>query len=111
MNWDDTLKSAVGYVDADDGTFFIDEATYHDQFDQTQIHFDTTDLAQTYFLVLDDDTTRTPVITSTCLGRNNCLSALHKFTVTVTEAQTIYMSAHTWPLRTYPQDCIKDTSD
>merc|ERR1712176_1749760 len=28
-NWDTSLQNAVGYLDENDGTFFIDAATYH----------------------------------------------------------------------------------
>ena len=65
-------------------------------------------MAQTFFLVTDDETRRSP---ENFHFRDNCGSALHKFTLQFTEAQTVYMSAHTWPLRSYPRDCLKDESD
>jgi hypothetical protein len=78
-NWDPSLQAAVGYLDENDGSFFIDAATYHAEFDSTTIHVDTTDLKQSYFLVVNDNTTR-PAEGPFC-GFNNCQSAYHKFTV------------------------------
>ena len=54
-NWDQTLKSKVRYVNANDGTFFIDIDTYMKEFIFTQINLDTTDMTQSYFLIKDDN--------------------------------------------------------
>jgi len=58
-SWDADLLTQVGYVDADDGSFFLDAATYHAEFESTSIHVDTTNMKQSYFLVTNDDTART----------------------------------------------------
>ena len=54
--WDPSLKERVHYVDDNDGTFYIDLATYHSEFTMTSIHHDTTDMHQAYHLTLDDNT-------------------------------------------------------
>lgn len=77
-------------MNEDDGTFFIDVDTYHAEFVVTMIHLDTTDMKQSFFLVTDDDSQ----------------TGQHSFTVKAAQAQTIFLSSHTWPIRTYPEDCI-----
>ena len=59
-NWDPFLKSQVSYIDKDDGIFFIDFVTYHREFDLTQIHVDTMEMTQSYYLVTDDNTPNRP---------------------------------------------------
>jgi hypothetical protein len=103
-NWDPTLQAAVGYLDENDGSFFIDAATYHAEFASTTVHVDTTDMKQSYFLVTNDNTTRTAE--GPFCGFNNCQSAYHKFTVKSEEDQTVYLSTHTWPIRSYPRSCV-----
>jgi hypothetical protein len=57
-NWDSYLKNAVGYIDDNDGSFFMDPWTYHAEFEATTIHADTTNMKHSYFLVKNDDSTR-----------------------------------------------------
>ena len=59
-NWDENIRSQVPYVDANEGVFFIDLTTYHSQFKSTSVHFDTTDMTQTYFLATNDDMPNNP---------------------------------------------------
>ena len=89
--WDPDLQAAVGWEDKDDGTFFIDHESYHEQFASTQIATDNSDMQHTYYLVKDDD---------------QASGTKHEFTLTSLEDQTVYLSAHTWPVRTHPRDCI-----
>ena len=63
--WDPTLQAAVEYVDADDGAFYIDYESFHREFDETTISYDTANLKQSYILVQDDSTS----------------DGLHKFTI------------------------------
>ena len=60
-------------------------------------------MTHSYFLVTNDEST-IPADGDFC-GFNNCRSIKHSFTVRSEEAQTVYLSAHTWPLRTYPHSC------
>ena len=48
-------------------------------------------MQHTYYLVKDDD---------------QASGTKHEFTLTSLEDQTVYLSAHTWPVRTHPRDCI-----
>ena len=74
----------------------------------TQIHIDTTDMTQATFLVLDD--TSTLKADGPFCNFNGCSSIKHSFTVRSEERQTVYMSAHTWHLRTYPRECQVDAT-
>ena len=67
----------------------------------TQTHKDTTEMEHTYFLVLDDNSNN-PATGPFC--GSHC--TMHKFTVRANESQTVHLSAHSWPLRTYPTDCL-----
>ena len=55
INWDETLKQKVRYVNDNDGTFFIDIDTYMQEFLFTQINLDTTGMTQSFFLISDDN--------------------------------------------------------
>lgn len=93
-NWDAALQAQVSYVDDNDGTFFIDLNTYINEFEYTQTHIDTTNLHQTYHLVIDDQSTN---MSGTRVE--------HTFEITSAVDQTIYVGANTWPKRSYPSDC------
>lgn len=43
-SWNPTLKAAVGYVNANDGTFFIDPESYFREFETTVVAYDTAPL-------------------------------------------------------------------
>ena len=55
FNWDATLRAKVAYVDDNDGTFFIDADTYHDEIWYTKINIDTENMKQSFYLVQDDN--------------------------------------------------------
>lgn len=54
--WTDSIRSKVEYVDENDGVFFIDYITFHQEIAVTSVSYDTTNLKQAYYLVEDDDT-------------------------------------------------------
>lgn len=56
-NWDARLRSQVQYLNDNDGTFFIDIATYKAEFESTSIHLDTTNMKHSYYLIQDDTST------------------------------------------------------
>ena len=60
-------------------------------------------MTQSYFLVTDDDTAGNPNPNRRTLWGTE--RSKHVFTITSPVDQTIYISAHTWPLRSYPHDC------
>jgi hypothetical protein len=63
-------------------------------------------MKQSYFLVVDDDTADNQNPNrKTMWGKNR---SQHIFTVESPEDQKVYISAHTWPTRSYPNDCRKD---
>ena len=110
-NWDRTLQGQADtfaerfpelHAEEDDGVFFIDYLSYHAEFYLTQIHLDTTDMAQDYFLVTDDTSTL-PADGPYCEA--GCERTKHTFTLRSEATQTVYLSAHTWPERTYPEGC------
>ena len=74
----------------------------------TQIHLDTTNMKQATYLVLDDSSTLEA--DGPFCNFNRCTSIKHTFTVISEETQTVYLSAHTWHLRTYPRDCQVDAA-
>ena len=88
-NWDPTLQAQVAYVDDDDGTFFIDADTYHREFGSTSVNFDTEHMKQSFYLVQGDTSA----------------DGKHEFTVKATENQTVYLTGHVWPQRSYPDRC------
>ena len=107
--WNQAFIDEVGvYVNEEDGIFFIDHQTLWEEFYTTQIHIDTRDLTQAFYLVTDDDTDIKPTLSTDpfCSGINNCQSSKHTFTVTTPVTQMIYLNAHTWPDRTYPVECL-----
>jgi calpain-15 len=54
--WTDEYKEAAGYVDADDGLFFITIEDYHSGVSETFFNKDVTDWHSSFFLMLDDFT-------------------------------------------------------
>jgi hypothetical protein len=77
--WNTSLKNKVQYTFGDDGIFFVDYKTYKDEFLETQIHIDTLEMTQSYFLVTDDDS---PIkANGPFCKHNNCQSTKHTFTV------------------------------
>jgi len=91
------------YENEDNGIFFIDYQTYHSEFYQTEIHYDTSDMKHSFFLI-ENDVSNTEADGPFC-GFNGCSSIKHTFTVKSPTTQTVYMSTYTWPVRTYPRDC------
>ena len=60
-------------------------------------------MKQTYYLVVDDDTPENPNPNRRTLwGKER---SQHKFTITSPVDQKLYISAHVWPTRSYPNDC------
>ena len=100
-NWDLGLRYLVDYADENEGIFWIDYLTYHSEFLSTTVHFDTTEMKQSYFLGLDDYANY-----NYATGPYSYfLAKRHEFTITSPVDQKIYISSHVWPLKSYPDDC------
>ena len=101
-NWDPELQTLVDYEDRNEGIFWIDYLTYHSEFMSTSVHYDTTEMKQSYFLGTDDY-----LNFSFAKGPySHFLAKRHEFTLTSPVDQKVYISAHTWSLKTYPKDCL-----
>ena len=100
-NWDPLLRALVDHEDRNEGIFWIDYLTYHSEFTSTSVHFDTTEMKQSYFLALDDylnfNYAKGPY--------SSFIAKRHELTLTSPVDQKIYISAHVWPLKSYPDDC------
>ena len=100
-NWDPFLRSLVDHEDRNEGIFWIDYLTYHSEFVSTSVHFDTTEMKQSYFLGLDDwlnfNYGKGPY--------SAFLSKRHEFTITSPVDQKVFISANVWPMKSYPDDC------
>ena len=53
--WTQADKDKVGFVEKDDGIFFMSVEDFHEWFGDTQINYDTTNMKHAYFLRLDDN--------------------------------------------------------
>ena len=98
--WTDETKLEAGWVDKDDGMFFMDLDTYLSQFYMTIINKHTDTMHRSHFLMFNDTSEykgRLPWCGSDC--------SLHEFFLTSEIEQTVYISAHTWPQRSYPAEC------
>jgi hypothetical protein len=106
-NWTDSIKDEVHYLDESDGIFFMDLDTYYLEFEDTVVHFATTEMTQTYFLVTNDDAVNNAAGTLNPNKRTmwDKTRSQHTFTITSPADQKIYIAMHTWSLRTYPNDC------
>jgi hypothetical protein len=62
-------------------------------------------MKQSYYLVKDDNTT-VGASSPFCGSINGCTSNRHEFTIRANETQTVYLSAFTWPTRSYPKSCV-----
>lgn len=54
--WNDVTKDEAGWVDADDGMFFMSISAFHTTFDYTHVTEDVGDWSSDHFLMLNDDT-------------------------------------------------------
>ena len=103
-NWDPAIQAQVHFVnDKDDGIFYVPLAVYKEEFESTSISYDVTNWSQSYFLATNDDSADSP---NPVRGEEGVAGgSRHTFTVTSPVAQTVYLNAHTWPARSYPDDC------
>ena len=102
-NWDPAIQAQVTYVnDTDDGMFYIPISVYREEFSTTNVHRDVTNMTQTYFLGTNDDSADAP---NPDRGQYVAGGSRHTFRVTSPVAQLVYLAAHVWPDRSYPDDC------
>ena len=92
--WNDANKAEAGWVQANDGAFFMALEDYHSQAAYTMVAKDVTDWFKADFLKLNDTT-----------GGNNSAAAswwcgaectVHSFTLTSAVDQEVWVTAHTW---------------
>lgn len=82
--------------DSKDGIFWIDFATYIENFSFTMINYSVENWASARFLMVDDQT-KVAGIEKSC-GKT---CTRHTFTLESTEEQTVYITGHTWQERSY----------
>ena len=101
--WTPALAKEVGLKkNMKDGIFYMAIEDFKTMFESTEISYDTTGMKQAWFLRLNDDGTGA----GQCGGtRKGPKCHRHVLTVTSEVAQTIWISAHSWDVRTLPKKC------
>ena len=100
--WTNRLREEAGATDiaVNEGIFFMTVDDYFEQGQVTVISYDTTDWYHSYFLKLDDETD-SPGSWSWC----GATCTRHTLEVTSDAAQPVFVTAHTWDARSYPDEC------
>ena len=109
--WTDQAKADVQadphvthWESNDDGIFFMSFDDYFEQFQWTQVNFDTANMGESHFLMLDDPA---PANGNGASWATWCGADCTKHTLTVTSDvdQTVYLTAHTWDSRGMARQC------
>ena len=93
--WTADLKKQAGYVNAQDGVFFMPYKLFFKEFAETHINFNVDKMSRAHFLVLNDTNKETREWGTKCNG----ICSFHKFTIKSKTTQTVYVKGSTWEKR------------
>lgn len=100
--WNDQSKREAGWVDKDDGVFFMPLANYHSTFANTHFTKNITNWYNDYYLMINDQKHDTnPGRRSWC--GSQCTR--HELYISSDVTQTVYVTAHTWDERSMGDTC------
>ena len=98
--WTVDLAAEVNLVEKDDGVFYMSIEDYYTEFQATWVNWPTETMHEAHILVQDDQAD-SPGSFEYC--GSTCTR--HEYYVNSEVAQTLYISAHTWPGQTYTKAC------
>lgn len=95
--WDETSKVTAGWVDADDGVFFMPLNNFKSTFDYTHVTEDVGDWHEDHFLMLNDQYHDSDPGTQDWICGSSCTT--HTLVVSSDVTQDVFVTAHTWDKR------------